>query len=504
MTERTFTPSPQQQAYFDWIRDGEGSCILKAVAGAGKTTTLIEGLALMEGTKFFGAYNKQISVEIDLKVRAKRLNNITVSTMHGAGFKYLRRAFPKIVLHEDKCRDIFREEFGTGEGNSRRHPLEGLSLRLVGMLKQAGHGTLCAADEDGAKALMEHFGIDAFNERTRRDETERVVAMALKVLRLSNENTDFCDFDDMIYMPLYHEVKLFPHDWVLIDEAQDTNATRRALALNLMAPNGRLVAVGDPHQAIYGFTGADNDALDMIAKHTEARDMPLTVSYRCPQAVVRHAQQWVDHIQAADSAPEGTVKELTLAEAQAEIKPGDAVLCRFNAPLVTRAYEYIKRGVPARIEGRAIGSGLKTLVSRFTVADYDKLLEKLDLYQEEEVAKLMAKEKEALAQVLADKCGCLRVIIERTMMQDTVGTRPVQRVCEEIDTLFFDNAGASKDAVLLSSIHKSKGREWPRVFWLQTGASKWARKDWEQAQELNLMYVATTRSQDQLYLVEQQ
>jgi hypothetical protein len=55
---RPFVPSLQQQSFFDWINTGSGSCVLEAVAGSGKTTTLIEALKLMKGTIFFGAYNK--------------------------------------------------------------------------------------------------------------------------------------------------------------------------------------------------------------------------------------------------------------------------------------------------------------------------------------------------------------------------------------------------------------------------------------------------------------
>lgn len=93
------------------------------------------------------------------------------------------------------------------------------------------------------------------------------------------------DFDDMVYLPLVFKLRLFPQDWVLIDEAQDTNPTRRALAARMLKPGGRVIAVGDPRQAIYGFTGADNDALEQIAAQFSCKRMPLTVSYRCPQAV---------------------------------------------------------------------------------------------------------------------------------------------------------------------------------------------------------------------------
>ena len=60
----TFKPSVQQANFFEWVVKGSGSCVIEAVAGSGKTTTIIEGLKLMKGDVFFGAYNKNIADEI--------------------------------------------------------------------------------------------------------------------------------------------------------------------------------------------------------------------------------------------------------------------------------------------------------------------------------------------------------------------------------------------------------------------------------------------------------
>ena len=54
MTDQTFAPSPQQQAVFDFITKGRGNATVIAVAGAGKTTTLLHGAKLaMQGLNFF-------------------------------------------------------------------------------------------------------------------------------------------------------------------------------------------------------------------------------------------------------------------------------------------------------------------------------------------------------------------------------------------------------------------------------------------------------------------
>jgi superfamily I DNA/RNA helicase len=83
-------------------------------------------------------------------------------------------------------------------------------------------------------------------------------------------------------------------------------------------------------------------------------------------------------------------------------------------------------------------------------------------------------------------------------LRKTDKTAKVDDLLAAIDALFGDNV---KDAVTFSTIHKSKGREWGRVVWLETGPSPWARKAWEQQQEANLCYVAATRAKAELVLI---
>lgn len=488
----TFQASPQQAAYFDWIQNGSGSCVLEAVAGSGKTTTLIQGLKLMKGKIFFGAYNKKIAEEI--KGKAPQLPNLTVSTMHAAGFGAWRRAAPNVKVDDHKVRDIWRNRVAD---KPQYQPYEGAVTNLVSLAKQAGLGTPIRSLEeyDAWLRLVEHFDVEIPDGQER-----LVVSLAKRLLTLSLErDTETIDFDDMIYAPLAHKVSTNQYDWVLIDEAQDTNATRRALALLMLKRGGRLVAVGDRHQAIYGFTGADDKALDLIGESVTAKQLPLTVTYRCPKAVVKEAQKYVSHIQAHESAPDGTVRGLGETETLVTAaKPGDAVLCRFNKPIVETAYAFISAGVPAKVEGREIGNGLKTLARRWKSKTYGDLLEKLAAYEEREVSKFRAKEEESKAAGVEDKVACLKILVERAMRTDPNSRTPVDSVCAIIDDLFGDNVG--KEAVLLSTIHKSKGREWNKVFWLQTGPSKWARKAWELEQEKNLCYVAVTRAKQELVL----
>lgn len=487
------TPSPQQQAFYDWIDTGSGSCVLEAVAGAGKTTTLINALSRMKGDIFFGAYNKGIAEE--LKARAPQQPGLDISTMHAAGFRFWRRVAKAVKVEGNKCRDIFRS---ASEKEPAYRALEQAVLSLVSLAKQSGAGALYRANEQALLGLVDHHDIECPPLADGRDSTQLVLKLALKTLQASvQKDMEVVDFDDMIYAPLYHNVKVWEHDWVLIDEAQDTNATRRALALRMLKRGGRLVAVGDRHQAIYGFTGADNDSLDLIAQAVNAQRLPLTTTFRCPKAVVAYSQQWVKHIQAADTAPEGEVVRKELKDLAKLAVPGDAVLCRFNAPLLTNVYAFIAAGIPAKVEGREIGNGLKALATRWKARSLTQLTTYLTDYCESECGKLRAKEKESKAAALEDKVQCLNVIINRVKLNNPKAG--VEELLAEIDNLFADGR---TDVVVFSSIHKSKGREWNRVLWIQTGPSPWARKQWEQEQEINLCYVAATRAKQQLVIVQ--
>lgn len=498
LNTKKFVPSPQQAGFFSFITDGTGSCVLEAVAGAGKTTTLVKALALMEGTIFFGAYNKKIAVEIQSKAPLK--DGLVISTMHAAGLAAWKKVCKYPQVDGDKVRNIYR---AACERNMQYATFQGVVQQLVGLAKQAGLG-IDGFPEIKSRAswitLIDHFDVETFDENSDTDNTDLIIKLAIKTLEASiAQNMKIIDFDDMIYAPLYHNVGFDKFDWVLVDEAQDTNATRRAMALRMMKPTSRLIAVGDRHQAIYQFQGADSDSLDLIATATKAIRLPLTTTFRCPKAVVRHAHQWVSHIQAAESAPEGIVREASIERFKDEVKPGDAVLCRYNAPLIKYVYQLIGEGIPAKVEGREIGKGIKTLAMKWKVKSLDALEEKLEKFFERESKKLIARDQEAKISQVEDRVNCLRVFIQRARSIDRHTKDPVKLICAEIDKVFSDDLEAA--VVLLSSIHRSKGREWAKVVWLTTPPNKRARKDWQIEAESNLSYVATTRAMHELVLI---
>jgi DNA helicase II / ATP-dependent DNA helicase PcrA len=502
-----FVPSEAQEAYFNFIRTGKGNAILEAVAGAGKTTTILEGMAYMEGRVWFGVYNKKMATEIKGKImRHPELRGrpgLYSATFHSAGYSALRFAFGRryaLEVNDKKVISILRTLLAP------HSEYIGPACAAVSMAKNRGIGPVTSDTDQEWEAMIENYGIaDALPEGS---DVGYLIDISRTALTYSNNDLDVIDYDDMVYLPLVRKLKMLQHEWVMVDEAQDTNPTRRAMAKALLAPGGRFVAVGDPHQAIFGFTGADNDSLQTLAKTFDCIRLPLTVTYRCPKAVVREAQKIVSHITAHESAPEGIFRKIDQRQFTDEVAYWDAhdygetaILCRLNAPLVSLCFALIRADIPAKIEGREIAAGLVALATRWASPDLEDLEDSLEGYHDREMRKAIRAENSARAQKIDDEYQTMLVLIQNTRAKGGFTTADLVRT---IHSLFGDGV-SNTGIVTLCSAHKSKGMEWKKVYLYGRNAympNKWARKDWELEQEQNLIYVALTRAMQELVEVK--
>jgi DNA helicase-2/ATP-dependent DNA helicase PcrA len=506
----TFNPSPMQQNFFNWIIDGQGSAILEAVAGAGKTTTLIHALKFMDGTVFFGAYNKSAADEIKAKAKKAGVERagLRMGTVHSAGYSACMRAWPKTKVEDKKTSLIIRSMVENAP--DLQTVFDGLGpfvAKLVSFGKQflVGFSPKSKTWEE----IAEHFSLD--QDLTGGWTIETAIPYVREVFAKGNAiNHAMIDYDDMISAPIYAGLRLFQNDWVLLDEVQDINPAREELARRMLKSNGRFIGVGDDAQAIYGFTGAGGGGIDRISLRFNCVRLPLTVTYRCPKAVVAYVHQWVSHIQAAPEAPEGCVRgpfisaeatppgaEMVPWYVQEVPHPTSAILCRKTRPLISTAFGLLRRGTPCKVEGRDIGKGLVILATRWRTPSLDRLEVRLDQWVEREIAKAQATGSDRREQDAQDKYDTMVVFIERTRAQ---GGSKVSDLVTEIEKLFGDNVSQS-GLVTLSTGHKAKGREWPVVYWLQTSGGRPCRKEWEETEERNIKYVIATRSQSELVLI---
>lgn len=499
--------SDQQMEVIRWVLEDKGSLELRARAGCGKTFTLMKVVAAIAKFKLgdvaLMAYNKKIADELKVKLEQAGYDwkVAQAGTVHSFGFSAWRKVAPHVQIDDKKVRNIIREELVRYPDATILSYAGDAIAKMVSLAKQRAFGHLTdVGDTQAWMDIYDHFGIE--NDLTEDVDTIALVSACKQIYRISlNMCREVIDFDDMILAPLVFKARFWPKDWILVDESQDTNPARRALALAMLKPRtGRMIFVGDPAQAIYGFTGADSDSMNQLAKATNAKMLPLNVTRRCPKLVVEQAKRLVPDFVAHEDAPDGVVRSIEYDVLPAEnLNKDDAILCRNTAPLVQTAYSLIAKGIACKVEGREIGQGLIKLARRWKLKTLDKLLTKLEDYQARQTAKFMSRDQENRVQGVVDQVDCLRIVIGRCQSQNK---HSIEDLVSDIENMFGTTPDGEQPKVLtLSTVHKSKGREWKRVYLLGRAKympSPYAKKDWQMEQENNLEYVAITRAMSEL------
>ena len=534
-----------QQAVVDWAVSGTGHANVNALAGTGKTYTLEAIVAAVKAAKpeaeiFVGAYNKAIATELQGKLGACNYGkSVQASTLHAAGFQalgsYLKsvKGIQRLTVEGkkvDQILDTLRDECikaaaraqsdsKAQEANEKASICQnqrGFVIKAVSLAKQRAFGVVHPVDQmEKWYELVEHFGLDEDWDELEMKHSAAMINLAIVVYNRSLDKVldGIIDFDDMILAPLFYRAKFWEKDFVLVDEAQDLNPARRILAIRMAGKSGRVICVGDRNQAIYGFTGADSDSMDIVRDQLGSVEFPLNTTFRCPKAVVRVAQEWVPAYEADASNPEGIVRSIDLVSYENEegvrtadfsdetLTAADAILCRNTKPLVEMAWGLIRRGIACRVEGRDIGQGLITMARRWKVVRLDAFRNKVENWKSREVAKYSAKDREDMIQSVEDKADTICCIVDALMAD---GKTSVEDFITFVTNLFGDTKDGEQAQVLtLSTIHKSKGREWNKVYWLypELSPSRYARKEWELEQEQHLCYVCVTRSKYELVCI---
>jgi len=481
--------SPYQQAIFalaeNYNQWPKRHLVVKAGAGSGKTTVGVEFAArLPRGLEVaFVAFNRVIAKTFASKLPA----NVEASTLHSRGLSNATNALGKLKVEGRKVFYIVKDLTDGMPFEQAEVVDQSVSsiVRLVSLLK-ANLMDPTAANLD---YICDRWNVEVNGDRETIYEVTRI-AYAKSLADLST-----IDFDDMIHLSATGRVPCKQFDVLVIDETQDLNKANLEMVVRSVKPDGHIVAVGDENQSIYGFRGADTDAMPNMIERLNALVLPLSITYRVPKSGVALANTLVPELEAAEWAEEGILESVSEYRFLDMVKAGDLVLCRTNAPLVGPCFDLIRQGRKAVILGRDIGSGLISLVQKIQkkarVRSLDDTLDALAEYRRHEIAKLIQQGKELAADTLDDKV--------ETIFALSSGCYTVADLERRIQNVFKDDA----EGVTFSTVHKSKGGEADRVFILKPELMPHpkATASWEVAQEYNIMYVAWTRHKKALYFV---
>lgn len=478
--KRIKTPSTYQASIFDWVSNGSGNAVVKATAGSGKTTVqehicalLMEDLKVPQGDIIYLAFNSHVVKEAIEK-------GLPAKSTHQAGLQAISSyTGKKVKVDDNKVNDIVKNLLQT-TWDEEKWMISPIS-QIVGKLKN----TLAPWDDDTQAKICDKFGIEVNGS------SERIFELVRQTMTESNKNLTNIDFDDMLYLPIKFNMPVQKYKWVLCDEVQDFNRAQIELIKKLS--DGRTVAVGDENQSMYGFRGAAPDAMQQIEKAFSATILPLSISYRNPASHVDLINRVFPEIAHEKSpfAKQGEILEMSQDRMLGELRDGDLVICRNNAPLVKPVFSLIRQGVKAIIRGKDIGKNLIALIERFKVQRVDDLIEKIEDYRVKEVGKLMKAEKTSQAQALDDKVETIIVLTE--------GCEWVWEVVKKVNEVFSDK----KEGVIFSTVHRAKGDEAERVFILkpQLMPSKYAKSVEDMIQERNCLFVALSRAKDTMVFV---
>lgn len=506
------TFSDYQLAIFDFVLNGRGNGIVNAVAGSGKSFTLTWAARLVKGVALFVAFSKDIQLALEQKLRGTSMMTKTVHSIgYGAVIKEITRYQAEIgnpnarlkSPDSNKYRNLAKRWV---EGNQAvqadimeivkaGRPIPDAVYLLTQLVDKARVTLTDPHDYPALMSMADRFAIDV-------DELNNLYAGVAPVLsdgEYDAKNNCLIDFTDMIWLPYRWNLTVPTYNWVFVDECQDLSACQLHLVMKCLGAGGRMLAVGDPYQAIYGFAGADQRSFWRIKELNAAQELPLSICYRCPSSHIEAVRKrgTVKTIEARPDAPAGELNFIKDKELYNLVREGDMILCRTNAPLVRCAAELIAKRVPARVKGRDIGKEISGLAKKVAERcnNIDKFIECLDKYVSREVERLSKRPgNENKIGALYDKSECVAIVYETSKVNS------VEALCGEIEALFSDD----RASVTCSSVHRAKGLENERIFVIHPEELPliWANQlDWQYDQEKNLEYVAMTRATQSLVFV---
>ncbi len=493
------SPTPEQAEIINAASHPQ-SLMISAYAGCAKTSSLEMAATVIREPTLALAFNKKIATELTGRLP----DNFTIRTLNAMGHRVWARTIQKAnpVLDDRKLGKLVTQI----AKDSKLNLLPGEWEGLIGLVN---HAMMLGIVPNGESDIEENWelasqlsGFDSPN-----------IEMAREILDENNalSRAGIISFNDQIYAPTCLGGQFPQYPRVMVDEAQDLSPLNHKMLEKLcQSGSGNLIAVGDPRQAIYQFRGADVQSMTNLRKlKSNWKDLPLTLTFRCPKKIVARQQSHAPGFRAHESNAQGSIvyfNDETMPQwhwsdveniMNSYNSQSLAILCRNNAPLMSLAFKLIRKGIGVEVAGRDIGKGLISLSKKLSPKDESRIAEleeKLNSWQDLEESRAFARQDSFRIDAIRDRAECFRATIDSTEVT-TVG-----QLRAMLEKLFEPKKGARQ--ILLSSIHRSKGLEWDCVLHLDPWRlpSKMAKTPSEIEQEMNLQYVCETRTKNVLIL----
>jgi DNA helicase II / ATP-dependent DNA helicase PcrA len=485
-----FIPSRYNSDLFEAFSIDRTRIAVNAGPGTGKSKHLEEQSKLLKVSERSNSLVLSFNVSICTELQERLPGEMTIINFHKYGKRIVEDSLRiKTRVNKGKYTTLIKELSGVDEWDFISECNKALEM--------------CQANLVNPDDSTEFWSVVEAYDLEELPDMQSIVSQAHRKGLALAKSIGEISFGDMLSLPYYLNLRIPTYGNVLVDEAQDLSAAQTYLTINSANSDSRIMAVGDPRQAIYGFAGAKHNSFELIKEAIDGTEMPLSITYRCPKSHVDFLGTIYTGLEAAEWAKPGTIENLTYDKLLLNVKAesGDMVLSRVTAPLVGMCFDLLEEGTPAKVKGRDIEKGLMSLAKAGDrqTNSYADLMTGVKAVIEKERELLIKRPndtKKAKYEALLDKGRALSTLHRKSIDDGITEVRQLERWI----TNFFDDD--TRGCVTLSTVHKAKGLEAENVFILDPSKMPhpMAKTPGQMIQEQNIRWVAYSRSKNYLGL----
>lgn len=471
----------------------QGHVKINAVAGSGKTTTLLEYAQSRPKNEriLYIAFNKSVRLEAERKFAERQLYNVKVETAHSLAYKQLnvgqRYQLQSYGYKTHELVDILKLEPLQNTPNTEyilanhiRNFVAYFCNSTARKVQEINY--LDIISDEKAKAFANNFYADIlyntrlFLAKMYKGETPITHDFYLKQFQLTNPT--------------------LPYKYILFDEGQDASPVMLDVFLK---QNATKVIVGDTHQQIYGWRHAIN-SLEQV----DFPALSLNTSFRFDPEIAWLAGRFLDLKKMFKPHDTLHIKGV----GNTKNKKEQATLARTNLSLLVSAIE--------QTDSQGVGNiYFEGNINSYTYAEEGaSIYDVLNLYQ-----KKGGKIRDKLIKSMKD-FSALEDYVEKTedgemrMLVDIVKKYKTELpyLIKGLKNKHVPNEDKHKADMIFSTVHRCKGMEYDEVtlandFTTEDKIKKILAEAKEKKQalpidklseEVNVLYVAATRTRNQL------
>lgn len=473
------------------IINSKGNIKINAVAGSGKTTTVIEYARTRpkESKILYLAFNKSVKLEAENKFKKQGLDNVKVETAHSLAYKSIvfKRNY-KVRVQGYKTNEIVEilGLQGSGDGS-----VEYVVANHINQL------VACFCNSDKQKVEDINY-LDIISDRKAKSFVtscyDYIKEQSRVFLKLMDEGKIEVTHDFYLKKFQLSNPKLH-YDYILFDEAQDASP---AMLDVFLKQNATKVIVGDTHQQIYGWRFAVNSL-----QKADFRIFHLSNSFRFSQDIANLAIEVLNYKNHNERPSIPIVGKGSHSGYKTK-----AVIARTNLGLLLKAIEYVMEK-----------SNIKNIyfegnINSYTYADEGaSLYDVLNLYNGKRhlIRDQLIKAMKSISDL--EKYIKNTADVQLKMMLDIVKEygNEIPGIIKTIKARHVENNEKEKAEMIFSTVHRCKGMEYDAIqlvndFIPEEKLTKGKKQEGSNMtkfnEEINLLYVAITRTKNSIHIPE--